>query len=164
MTSSATQPDTPGKASRRFSRWQRVFIGILVLALVGGTWALREGKPWLDGVQAYIYAFPMVVMDLTREASLAETPGEITAPMNQFGVMSTYPDASFRAVPRTGLDTLFATAWADLGKEPLVLSVPDTGGRYYVIALFDMWSNVFASIGKRTTGTGARRDSASASR
>jgi hypothetical protein len=128
----------------------------LVLALIGGTWALREGKPWLDGVQAYIFGFPMVVMDLTREASLAETPGEITAPMNQFGVMSSYPDASFRAVPRTGLDTLFATAWADLGPEPLVLSVPDTGGRYYVIALFDMWSNVFASIGKRTTGTEAK--------
>ena len=69
--------------------------------------------------------------------------------------MTHYPDASFRAVARTGLDTLFAVAWADLDKEPLVLSVPDTDGRYYVIALFDMWSNVFASIGKRTTGTGA---------
>ena len=116
----------------------------------------RRRSRGFDGVQAYIFGFPMVVMDLTREASLAETPGEITAPMNQFGVMSKYPDASFRAVPRTGLDTLFACAWADLGKEPLVLSVPDTGGRYYVIALFDFWSNVFASIGKRTTGTGAK--------
>jgi hypothetical protein len=61
----------------------------------------------------------------------------------------------FAPVVRTGLDTLFATAWADLGKEPLVLSVPDTNGRYYVIALLDMWTNVFGSIGKRTTGTGA---------
>ena len=69
--------------------------------------------------------------------------------------MTHYPDASFRAVTRTGLDTLFAVASADLDEEPLVLSVPDTGGRYYVIALFDMWSNVFASIGKRTTGTAA---------
>ena len=70
--------------------------------------------------------------------------------------MTHYPDVTFRAVPRTGLDTLFAVAWADLDKEPLVLSVPDTGGRYYVIALFDMWSNVLASIGKRTTGTAAQ--------
>jgi hypothetical protein len=69
--------------------------------------------------------------------------------------MTQYPDASFRAGVRTGLDTLFAVAWADLDKEPLVLSVPDTNGRYYVIAFFDMWSNVFASIGKRSTGTGA---------
>ena len=40
-------------------------------------------------------------------------------------------------------------------EEPLVLSVPDTDGRYYVIALFDMWTNIFASIGSRTTGTEA---------
>ena len=95
------------------------------------------------------------MMDLTKEAATAATAGEITAPANQFSVMTNYPDASFRAVARTGLDTLFAVAWADLDKEPLVLSVPDTDGRYYVIALFDMWSNVFASIGKRTTGTEA---------
>lgn len=116
-----------------------------------GFWLL----PWLRGIKAYIYGFPMVMMDLTREAATAATVGEITAPPNRFSVMTTYPDASFRAVTRTGLDTLFATAWADLGEEPLVLSVPDTGSRYYVFGLFDMWSNVFASIGKRTTGTAA---------
>ncbi len=96
------------------------------------------------------------MMDLTKEVSTAvPTAGEFTAPVNQFSVMTHYPDALFRAVVRTGLDTLFAVAWADLAREPLVLSVPDTNGRYYVIALFDMWSNVFASVGKRTTGTGA---------
>ena len=116
-----------------------------------GLWLL----PWLRGAKAYIYGFPLIMMDLTREAAAAATVGEITAPPNRFSVMTHYPDASFRAVTRTGLDTLFAVAWADLEEEPLVLSVPDTGGRYYVIALFDMWSNVFASIGKRTTGTAA---------
>ena len=98
----------------------------------------------------------MMMMDLTMEAATAvPTAGQLGAPVNQFAVMTEYPDASFRAVARTGLDTLFATAWADLDEEPLVLSVPDTDGRYYVIALFDMWSNVFASIGSRTTGTDA---------
>ena len=118
---------------------------------VTGFWLL----PWLRGIKAYVYGFPMVMMDLTKEAATAATVGEITAPPNQFSVMTHYPDASFRAVARTGLDTLFAMAWADLDEEPLVLSVPDTGGRYYVFGLFDMWSNVFASIGKRTTGTAA---------
>ena len=124
-------------------------------AAAGGWLAARSGLPWLRGVKAYVFGLPMIMMDLTKEAVTASTAGEITAPVNQFGCMTTYPDASFRAVTRTGLDTLFATAWADLDEEPLVLSVPDTGGRYYVIALFDMWSNVFASIGKRTTGTDA---------
>ena len=122
----------------------------------GGWWVWKEGRPWYYGVQAYIYGFPLVVMDLTRQVSTAvDEPGELTAPVNQFSVMTHYPDASYRFIPRTGLDTQFALSWADLDEEPLVLSVPDTDGRYYVIALFDMWSNVFESIGSRTTGTGA---------
>lgn len=142
-----------GKRSRR---WRKFFIATLLIATVCGWWGMKEGRPWLNGIQAYIYGFPLIMMDLTKEAATAvPAAGEFTAPANQFSVMTQYPDASFRAVPRTGLDTLFATAWADLEKEPLVLSVPATGDRYYVIALFDLWSNVFASIGKRTTGTGA---------
>src|SRR6266498_2047798 len=120
-----------------------------------GFWLL----PWLRGIRAYVFGFPLIMMDLTKEAATAATAEEIAAPVNQFAVMTKYPDASFRAVARTGLDTLFAVAWADLEKERLVLSVPDTGGRYYVIALFDMWSDVFASIGKRTTGTAAAHSS-----
>ena len=128
---------------------------IVAIALAsGGWWVWKKGRQWYYGVKAYIYGFPLVVMDITREVSTAvPTPGEVTAPVNQFSVMTKYPDASFRLIPRTGLDTQFALSWADLKAEPLVLSVPDTQGRYYVIALFDMWSNVFESIGSRTTGT-----------
>jgi hypothetical protein len=79
-----------------------------------GLWLL----PWLRGMKAYVYGFPLVMMDLTREAAAAATVGEITAPPNRFSVMTHYPDASFRAVTRTGLDTLFAVAWADLDEEP----------------------------------------------
>ena len=141
---------------RSAKRWVLAVIGVALLASTGGCGLLREGRAWLYGLEAYIYGFPLIMMDLTKDVSTAvPTAGEIAAPVNQFAVMTQYPDASFRAVVRTGLDTLFAVSWADLDKEPLVLSVPDTNGRYYVIALFDMWSNVFASIGKRTTGTGA---------
>jgi hypothetical protein len=142
--------------SRRAARWALGAVAVLLIAAILGRGYLREGRAWYYGLQAYLYGFPLIMMDLTKDQGTAVlTAGEITAPINQFAVMTKYPDASFRAVARTGLDTLFATAWADLDKEPLVLSVPDTGGRYYVIALFDMWSNVFASIGPRTTGTGA---------
>ena len=141
---------------RRMGRWALIAVAVLLIAAILGRGYLREGRAWYYGLQAYLYGFPLIMMDLTKDQGTAvPTAGEITAPINQFAVMTKYPDASFRAVARTGLDTLFATAWADLDKEPLVLSVPDTGGRYYVIALFDMWSNVFASIGPRTTGTGA---------
>ena len=91
---------------------------------MNGLWVL----PWLRGMKAYVYGFPLVMMDLTRGVAAHRPPGEITAPTNQFAVMTKYPDASFRAVPRTGLDTLFATAWADLDAEPLVLSVRTPAG------------------------------------
>jgi hypothetical protein len=144
------------KGSRK-KRWLLVVLIVVALVtLVGGYWYLTEGWAWLYGTEVYIYGFPMIMMDLTKDTSTAASkPGEFTAPVNQFSVMTHFPDAAFHAVARTGLDTLFAVAWADLEKEPLVLSVPDTNGRYYVIALFDMWSNVFASLGKRNTGTAA---------
>ncbi len=155
MENTTVEPNDKN-AGRASKRWKPVLAVALIIAVLGGGWVLKEGLPWLHGIQAYIYGFPLIMMDLTKEAATAvPVPGEFTAPVNQFSVMTKYPDASFRAVARTGLDTLFACAWVDLEKEPLVLSVPETKRRYYVIALFDFWSNVFASIGKRTTGNGA---------
>ena len=145
-----------GSRSGRRSGWRGLRATLVVVVVAGGALWFVLGRPLVDAAQSYIFGLPLVVMDLTREAAVSvPVAGEFTAPPGQFAIMTKYPDASFRVVPRTGLDTLFATAWADLDAEPLVLSVPDTGGRYYVIALFDMWSNVFASIGKRTAGAGA---------
>src|SRR6478735_7183982 len=53
-------------------------------------------------------------------------------------------------------DTLRLSAWLDLGAEPIVLTTPDTRGRYYVLWLRDAWNTLFASAGARTTGTGSR--------
>ena len=56
---------------------------------------------------------------------------------------------------RANVDTLYSSAWLDLSKEPIVLSVPDTNGRFYLMPMIDAWTNIFASPGKRTTGTKA---------
>jgi hypothetical protein len=56
-------------------------------------------------------------------------------------------------VVRISLNSLWTTGFLDLASEPIVLSVPDTKDRYYVMSLMEMWTNVFGSVGKRTTGT-----------
>ena len=54
---------------------------------------------------------------------------------------------------RISLNSLWTTGFVDLENEPVVLSVPDTHDRYYVFSVMNMWTDVFMSIGKRTTGT-----------
>lgn len=96
-------------------------------------------------------------MDLTRKQLTNVEQGKgFGAPTNTFANIPTYPTAEDRAVVRPNFDTLYSSAWLDLTKEPMVVSVPDTGGRFYLMPMLDMWTDVFASPGWRTTGTQAQ--------
>lgn len=98
---------------------------------------------------AYLYFYPLVTMDLTRRQS------SNLAPMNGFRHLRTFPVADLREVVRPNFDTLYSSAWLDLTTEPVILSVPDTHGRYYLLQMLDMWTDVFAAPGSRTSGTQA---------
>jgi hypothetical protein len=76
------------------------------------------------------------------------------APVNQFYHARVFPPVDFKGVVRPCFDTLYSSAWLDLNDEPIILSVPDTHGRYYLMEMLDMWSDVFDAPGFRTTGTG----------
>jgi len=108
-------------------------------------------------VDAYIYFYPLITMDLTRKqlTNVEAGKSEIGAPMNVLNNVQAFPSADMRAVVRPNFDTLYSSGWLDLTNEPVIISVPDTDGRYYLLPMLDMWSNVFASPGSRTTGTGA---------
>ena len=109
------------------------------------------------GVNAYLYFYSPVTMDVTRRQLINYAPGQspIGGPMNSFANVAAYPTADLKAVVRPNFDTLYSSGWLDLTKEPLIVSVPDTGGRYYLLPMLDMWTDVFASPGWRTTGTQA---------
>lgn len=106
-------------------------------------------------IEVYLYFYPLLTMDITRKQftniELGKEFGK--GPMNMFVSIPTYPPANFKGVVRPNFDTLYSSAWLDLTKEPMVISVPDTNGRYYLLPMLDMWSDVFASPGWRTTGT-----------
>ena len=109
------------------------------------------------GVDAYLYFYPLVTMDITREQSVNVEPGKEVAkgPMNTFVNVPTYPPVDYKVVVRPNFDTLYSVAWLDLTKDAQVVSAPDTDGRFYLLPMLDMWSDVFASPGWRTTGTKA---------
>lgn len=109
------------------------------------------------GINAYVYVYPLVLMDVTRkQMSNLEAGKEFgKGPMNMFVHAPAFPPAEFKAVVRPNFDTLYSTAWLDMTQEPVVVSAPDTHGRFYLLPMLDMWSDVFASPGSRTTGTQA---------
>lgn len=111
---------------------------------------------WI-ATDAYIYGYPLVTMEMTRRIMTnMATPEGNRAPMGQFAKAREYPNASFRDVTAPNADTLYTTAWIDVGKEPWVLSIPDMKGRYFLLPMLDGWTNVFQVPGSRTTGMGAQ--------
>ena len=139
------------------------FLALLGAALAGGpppaaraAEAISEQDAHAIGVAAYTYLYSLVTMDLTRKqlTNVAKAEG-ISAPMNAFANVPAFPTADMRVVVRPNFDTLYSSAWLDLTKEPMIVSVPDTHGRYYLLPMLDMWTDVFASPGWRTTGTQA---------
>jgi hypothetical protein len=105
---------------------------------------------------AYTFAYPLVLMDVTRRMDLERRAQAGLPGANHFVHAQTFPDDRSRIVIRPNADTLYSTAWLDLSYEPILLHVPDTHGRYYVMQLLDAWTETFDMPGKRTRGTGAR--------
>jgi hypothetical protein len=118
---------------------------------------ITEAEAQAIAVDAYVYFYPLITMDVTRKQFTNIEPGKELGkgPMNTFNDVPEYPPANFKGVVRPNFDTLYSISYLDMTKEPVVVSVPDTNGRYYLLPMLDMWSDVFASPGWRTTGTQA---------
>lgn len=107
-----------------------------------------------QAAQAYIYGYPLVYNLRECAAFVAGSGGfPARAPYNEFGHVRDLADPDLKFVSPNN-DTCYSVAVCDVRREPLVLHVTDTGGRYYVLQFVDAWTNNFAYIGRRATGTG----------
>ena len=103
--------------------------------------------------EAYIYGFPLL-FDLQAVSGNVDMGLIARAPFNSFSHASKLAGPEDRFVSINN-DTLYSIAQADVSGGPLLLRVPDTGGRYYVLQFVDAWTNNFAYVGRRATGTAA---------
>ncbi len=122
----------------------------------------KKPLPWREAgeiaIDAYIYGYPLVVMDQARRVMTnVREPEGMHAPMGQFVRIRTLPTASNHEVTAPNADTLSTMAWLDVSQEPWVVSLPDARDRYCLFSLLDGWTTVFRSLGKRTTGTGPQK-------
>lgn len=140
--------------------------GLLTATSFGSSAALAEGliTDLMEGsdefgtaLEAYIYGYPLVTMEMTRRVvtNVAEPKGT-RAPMGHLIKLREYPNAQFRDVTAPNADTLYTTAFLDVGDEPWIVSLPDLNDRYALFPMLDGWTTVFDVPGKRTTGTGAQ--------
>jgi hypothetical protein len=140
---------------------------LLLAALCGLASVGAVAAPPLDAGQArsiasdaYVYAYPLVLMDVARQVQTnveaADTAMGGGAPANQFTHMRRPADALLHGVSYPDVETLWSSLWFDVSKEPLLIEIPDAGGRYYTMTLADMWTDVFAAPGTRTVQDGSQ--------
>ena len=105
--------------------------------------------------EAFIYGFPLVFNLSQVGRFVQEGMGSLPAgPFNTFGHATQLagPQDTFVSINN---DTVYSMAQLDLTNGPVRLQVPDTAGRYYVLQFIDAWTNNFAYVGHRATGTEA---------
>ena len=118
----------------------------------------RETYAYTLGTQAFIYGFPWVFLQQIRYDWVTQprNPKWIPyAPLNQFWNSKELATAEYRDGGSPNNDTLYSMSVLDLSEEPLILSVPDVGERYYTFEIASADSDNFAYVGTRATGNKA---------
>lgn len=98
---------------------------------------------WQTVSEAYLYTFPLVLMDVTKTLSTNTeqiAPEKGRAPVNQLMHGQRLADASFRTIVSPNVDTVYSQAWYDLGDEPMVYVLPETD-RFCNVQILDAWTN-----------------------
>lgn len=138
-----------GSRVLQLSRWT---IALLALASVAAATQEEFDKGFQLGQQAYLYGLPLVIMNYTYANQTS------TVPVNQFNYMRQFATPADTLVVAPNFDTLYATAWVDLSRGPVVLHIPNevystvnnVQNRFWVVAMYDPYTNNFKNIGSVT--------------
>lgn len=125
----------------------RGLLSLLSILAVFGGFLYAKAEHIVLGAEAYVYGYPLVIMDVTRERS-----NQNMGPENELHRIRQFPDAQFKNVVRPNVDTLYTTAFIDMAQGPWVFEMAPNSTRYELMPFMDAWTNVFASPGTRTTG------------
>jgi hypothetical protein len=102
--------------------------------------------------RAAIYLFPVYEMYRTRWNATVNEKNPVRQKLNRFFHVPVLATHRSRGVTTPNADTLYSTAWLDLSLEPVFLTVPDMGGRYYSFALMSLFTDNFAYVCRRLDG------------
>lgn len=143
-----------GVAGKRFGKkslYAGVLVLIIALGLIAASPQITEEIAYIRAMQTYVYGFPLVIMDLTRQVMTATpTPGELSAPINQFQKLRTTVPWDFNNVVRISTNSLWETAFLDLQNEPLIVTVPEANGVPIAVRWLNMWTDAIGTAGSRT--------------
>lgn len=103
---------------------------------------------------ATIYGYPLIGM-YERLSNEVLAPATRRAPFNTYYHYRMLSTPTVSPFPAPNNDTLYSTAWLDLRREPAILSVPSTAGRYYTAHIMDMTTETLTNVGQRLDGTDA---------
>ena len=124
----------------------------------GGRRALTSREASDIATEAYIFGYPLIMMDTTRRVMTnVREPEGMRAPLGQFARTRTFPLASIHDVTIPNADMLYTAVWLDVSRGPWVLNIPDLKDRYALFPILDGWTTVFKAPGKRTIGTGPQK-------
>lgn len=115
----------------------------------------REAFAYTAGVQAFVYGFPYIYYAQLRHAWVTDKRDTEVVPyaaVNHFWHAGRLLDATYRDGGSPSTDSLYSFAWVDLRAEPVILSHPDMGERYFAFQLAGFTSDNFDYVGQRTTG------------
>jgi hypothetical protein len=113
-------------------------------------WVKKEAA-YLFGMEEYVYGFPLVMIDVTRQVLTAvPKAGEYYAPINQLVKMRSYVDPDYKVVVRISRNSLLSGGVMDVGTEPMIVSIPDCKEVPMAVRWLNHWTDVFATAGNRT--------------